>query len=205
MRRWATIGLAVLAATGAAVEWLSSDTAIDADSASKVEVGASHWVTCPVRFTDDCRARLQQRRYATVRMPVRMPGAPDGGDAGLPELPEGPECLSVVDWGACSIEEAAPEDKERPWADIRTSLTPAPAASAYVVPDCRDDAGRWVDMHAPVDCYAVGALGAPDGGPRWFGCNVFPRRWSAGTQCLDAPTGVIWLGDRLEDSLGVTP
>mgnify|MGYP001581088108 CR=1 FL=1 len=38
-----------------------------------------------------------------------------------------------------------------------------------------------------VDCYAIGPLGRPDGGPLWRGCNVIPKELSIGAQCIPAP------------------
>lgn len=54
--------------------------------------------------------------------------------------------------------------------------------SPCVLPACVDDVG-------PVDCLATGAYGLPDGGPRWRGCNVLPREFAVGAECLPAACG----------------
>lgn len=54
--------------------------------------------------------------------------------------------------------------------------------SPCVIPACVDDVG-------PVDCLATGAYGLTDGGPRWRGCNVLPREFAVGAECLSAACG----------------
>lgn len=81
----------------------------------------------------------------------------------------------------------------------RLALQPAP----NMMPDCRDGDGGWDDnagepghIAAP-NCKATGPFGLPDGGPRWAGCNSFPREYMQGPACLPVEASVV-AGDILE-------
>jgi hypothetical protein len=107
------------------------------------------------------------------------------------------DCVEVLRLEDCAFEDCA---KTPGACDVKDAgLAKADrAASKYVIPDCRAPDGGWDDS-AVVDCRRAGVL--LDGGAAWWGCNVFPRAEAVGTQCLDAPTGVVVAGERLEDSL----
>ena len=168
--------------------------------ASDSDGPANRAATCNVRVSDECLAQYPAlKRYETVRFPVIREVAADGGlNFVLPRVlgdPQGiaRECIEVVDWGACDIETCATRpaicaawDAGQPIVRVRT-------ASKFVIPDCRDVDGGWVDNHAPVDCTEL------DGG--WRGCNVGLRTQRTGTKCLDAPSGLVRAGERVEDSL----
>jgi hypothetical protein len=155
--------------------------------------------TCPVRIREECREKYPDlRRYETVRLSVALL---DGGVApekslaiALPDVLS--DCVEVLRLEDCTFEDCV---KGPGACDVKDAgLAKARAASKYVIPDCRTADGSWDDS-AVVDCRRAGVL--LDGGAAWWGCNVFPRAEAVGTQCLDAPTGVVVAGERLEDSL----
>lgn len=86
----------------------------------------------------------------------------------------------------------------RLWAETPPCVLPA----CWVAPDGGWDskAGRAGHPAAP-DCRATGARGLPDGGPRWWGCNVLPAEVAVGTQCLPVECSVL-AGDDPPDVLG---
>jgi hypothetical protein len=184
------LGAALLVAGGiAAGVYVASFDAMDAT--------ALRVATCPVRLREECRAKYpDMKRYETVRLPVAML---DGGALqekslaiALPDVLA--DCVEVLRLEDCAFEDCAAGE-----CDVRDAgLAQARAASKYVIPDCRAPDGGWDDS-AVVDCRRAGVLS--DGGAAWWGCNVFPREEAVGTQCLDAPTGVVVAGERLEDSL----
>jgi hypothetical protein len=168
-------------------------------SLDDVSPAALRVATCPVRIREECREKYpDMKRYETVRLPVAML---DGGDAlekslaiALPDALV--DCVEVLRLEDCAFEDCA---KTPDACDAKDAgLAKARAASKYVIPDCRAPDGGWND-NAVVDCRRARVL--LDGGAGWWGCNVFPRAEAVGTQCLDAPTGVVMAGERLEDSL----
>lgn len=199
MRR--LLALVVLAGGTVAGVYLASTT--DAPGAG----GALRAATCNVRVSDECLAQYPAlKRYETVRFPVLRDVSDGGLSFVLPRALGAPgslarECIEVVDWSACDVDPCATFpavcnawDAGQPVKRVRT-------ASKYVIPDCRGDDGGWVDNHASVDCLRLGY--ASDGGYGWAGCNVMRRADAkpGSTACLDAPTGVVYAGERLEDSL----
>jgi hypothetical protein len=161
-----------------------------------------------VRISEECQADYPGLRpYETLRFPVvRTPLADGGVEILLPRASDKVrgglrECVEVVDWTACDLDNCATFSGVCAKWDAGNPFTRVRSASHFVIPDCRNTDGGWNDNHAPVDCLAAGARGLLDGGPRWFGCNVLPRASATGTQCLDAPTGTVFAGERLEDSL----
>lgn len=86
----------------------------------------------------------------------------------------------------------------RLWAETPPCVLPA----CWVAPDGGWDskAGRAGHPAAP-DCRATGARGLPDGGARWWGCNVLPADVAVGTQCLPVECSVL-AGDDPPDVLG---
>lgn len=173
------------------------------------DAAANRVATCGVRVSDECRAQYPAlRTYETLRFPVRRDVLADGGIQILvphasKAVREGlRDCMEVMDWASCDLDSCATHAGTcEKWEDANP-FTRVRAASKYVIPDCRTDAGTvWDDNHAPVDCLATGAYGLPDGGPRWAGCNVVLRSAATGTQCLNAPSGTVYAGDRIEDSL----
>lgn len=159
--------------------------------------------TCPVRVDPSCAAALGVRLYETVRFPVYREAQSDGGIALVlpPRITRASRCLEVLDWSDCDLDPVATFPAVAAKWDDAVPVTIARSSSRYVIADCRDPDGGWDDKHAEVDCRAIGARGLPDGGPRWFGCNVLPRSVAVGTQCLDAPSGVVLAGERLEGAL----
>lgn len=168
--------------------------------------------TCGVRISDECLAQYPAlRRYETLRFPV-MREVVDGGLAftlpGVLGDPNGVvrDCVDVVDWPSCELATCATYPAVCALWDAGQPVVRVRSASKYVIPDCRVG-GKWEDQlgqdGGPVpDCMGVGLYGLPDGGgPRWFGCNRLSRDSAAGTQCLDAPSGIVYAGERLEDSL----
>jgi hypothetical protein len=164
-----------------------------------VSPAALRVATCPVRLREGCREKYpDMKRYETVRLPVAML---DGGvplekslAIALPDVLA--DCVEVLRLEDCAFEDC---DRHPGECDTRDAgLARARAASKYVIPDCRTADGGWDDT-AVVDCRRAGVL--LDGGAAWWGCNVFPRTEAVGTRCLDAPTGVVVAGERLEDSL----
>ena len=189
-----------------AVLALASGVGVTVYLASTSDGPANRAATCPVRISDECLAEYPSlRRYETVRFPVVREVAGDGGlSFVLPRAlgdPQGlaRECIEVVDWAQCDIETCAARPGVCSAWDAGQPLTRVRSASRYVIPDCRGLDGGWVDNHAPVDCLRRGH--APDGGYGWAGCNVIARNQSAGSRCLDAPSGLVRAGERVEDSL----
>lgn len=86
----------------------------------------------------------------------------------------------------------------RLWAETPPCVLPA----CWVAPDGGWDskAGRPGHPAAP-NCKATGARGLPDGGPRWWGCNVMPAEVAVGTQCVPTECSVL-AGDDPPDVLG---
>lgn len=155
--------------------------------------------TCGVRVSDECLKQYPAlKRYETLRFPV-LRDTSDGGLSFILPRALGAEgaivrgCVEVVDWESCDIDTCAMHPAVCGAWDARQPVTRVRAASKYVIPDCRKPDGGWDDHHAPVDCVEL------DGG--WRGCNVALRSQRVGTQCLDAPTGVVYAGERVEDSL----
>jgi hypothetical protein len=193
MDRVKAFGAALLVAGGIAVGVYF--TGLDT-----VDPTALRVATCPVRLREECRGKYpDMKRYETVRLPVAML---DGGvplekslAIALPDVLA--DCVEVLRLEDCAFEDCA---KTPGACDVKDAgLAKADrAASKYVIPDCRAPDGGWDDS-AVVDCRRAGVL--LDGGAAWWGCNVFPRAEAVGTQCLDAPTGVVVAGERLEDSL----
>jgi hypothetical protein len=193
MDRVKAFGAALLVAGGIAV-------GVYVASFDTVDATALRVATCPVRIREECRAKYpDMKRYETVRLPVAM--LDGGGDAlekslaiALPDVLA--DCVEVLRPEDCAFEDCA---KGPGACDVKDAgLAKVRAASKYVIPDCRAPDGSWDDS-AVVDCRRAGVL--LDGGAAWWGCNVFPRAEAVGTQCLDAPTGVVVAGERLEDSL----
>lgn len=191
MRR--RIAVVILAAGTVVGIYLASPTDAPAGAASM------RAATCGVRVSDECLATYPAlKRYETVRFPVLR----DVSDGGLSfVLPRAlgaqgglaRECIEVVDWAGCDVETCAVRPSICADWDAGQPLTRVRTASKFVIPDCRGTDGGWVDNHAPVDCTEL------DGG--WRGCNVGLRAQRRGTQCLDAPSGIVYAGERLEDAL----
>ena len=167
---------------------------------------ANRVATCPVRISEECQADFPSLRpYETLRFPVRRDLLPDGGVSII--VPRASDkvrsglrdCIEVMDWTACDLDSCATHAGTCEKWDAGNPFTRVRAASKYVIPDCRGDDGGWVDDHAPVDCLRLGY--ASDGGYGWAGCNAVPRSLSAGSRCLNAPSGVVFAGERLQDSL----
>lgn len=165
---------------------------------------ANRVATCPVRISEECQADYPSLKpYETLRFPVRRDALPDGGvsiivprasdkvRAGLRD------CIEVMDWTACDLDACATHAGVCEQWDAGNPFTRVRAASKHVIPDCRGSDGGWVDDHAPVDCLRR----TEDGGSRWAGCNVMPRSESVGASCLNAPSGVVFAGEQLQDSL----
>lgn len=168
--------------------------------ASSSDGPANRVATCHVRVSDECLAQYPAlKRYETVRFPVVREVAADGGLTFVLPRALGAqgslarECIEVLDWASCDIETCAARPGVCAQWDAGQPVTRVRTASKYVIPDCRRPDGGWDDHHAPVDCVEL------DGG--WRGCNVALRSQRVGTQCLDAPTGVVYAGERVEDSL----
>lgn len=191
MRR--LLALVVLAGGTVAGVYLASTT--DAPGAG----GVLRAATCNVRVSDECLAEYPAlKRYETVRFPVLRDVSDGGLSFVLPRAlaAQGSlarECIEVVDWSACDVETCAVRPSICADRDAGQPLTRVRSASKFVIPDCRGADGGWVDNHAPVACTQL------DGG--WRGCNVGLRAERTGAKCLDAPTGVVYAGERLEDSL----
>lgn len=169
-----------------------------ADLADAGIASANRVATCPVRVDPTCAAQLGLRQYETVRFPVFRAVQSDGGlEFVLPPGIRGlGRCIEVLDdWRHCDIDATAtfPAVASR-WGQA-VPLVVVRSTSRHVIPDCRDG-GAW-DDRLVVDC----RMRQPDGGARWAGCNAMPRAQAVGTQCLDAPTGVVLQGERLEDAL----
>jgi len=162
-----------------------------------VSPSAVRVATCPVRVREECRGKYPDlKRYETVRLPVALLDGGSGkpGSLALPDVLA--DCIEVLRLEDCTVDDC---DKYPGACDVRDAgVVRARAASKYVIPDCRAPDGGWDDT-AVADCRRRGVL--IDGGVAWWGCNVFPREEAVGTQCLDAPTGVVVAGERLEDSL----
>jgi hypothetical protein len=170
---------------------------------------ANRVATCPVRISAECQALYPALRpYETLRFPVRRDVLADGGvQILLPKASRATQeglrdCVEVMDWGDCDIDPCASHAAVcAAWIDSNP-FTRVRTASKHVIPDCREADGGWNDNHAPVDCLGTGQFGAWDSGaPEWRGCGVLPRALSTGTQCLNAPSGTVFAGERLEDSL----
>jgi hypothetical protein len=193
MDRTKVLGAALLIAGGIA----AGVYVVNLDS---VDATALRVATCPVRIREECREKYPgMKRYETVRLPVVLL---DGGAAPEKSLAIAlsdalADCVEVLRLEDCAFEDCTkgPDACDAKNAGI---VKAARAASKYVIPDCRAPDGGWDDS-AVVDCRRRGVL--MDGGAAWWGCNVFPRAEAVGTQCLDAPTGVVMAGERLEDSL----
>lgn len=166
--------------------------------------GPTHIATCPARIRPQCAATYGTRRYETLRFPVFVTGTPgnaQGFDVLLPPRSQsvaGP-CIEVMAWADCTLEAvtAGTQAAALAYWVAEIPVLVARSSSSHVVPDCRGADGGWDDAHAPVACQRR----EPDGGSRWAGCNVMPRAQSVGGACLDAPTGVVYFGERWEDSL----
>lgn len=164
----------------------------------------THIATCPARIRPQCAAAYGTRRYETLRFPVFVaatPGDPQGFDVLLPPRSQsvaGP-CIEVMRWADCTLEAVTGGTQAAALAYwvAEIPVLVARSSSSHVVPDCRGADGGWDDAHAPVACQRR----EPDGGSRWSGCNVMPRAQAVGGACLDAPTGVVFFGERWEDSL----
>jgi hypothetical protein len=192
MDRVKALGAALLVAGGIAA-------GVYVANLDDVSPAALRVATCPVRLREECREKYPNlKRYETVRLPVALldGGAPPEKSLAI-ALPEVlADCVEVLRLEDCTFEDCA---KGPGACDVKDAgLTKVRAASKYVIPDCRTPDGGWDDS-AVVDCRRAGVL--LDGGAAWWGCNVFPRAEAVGTQCLDAPTGVVVAGERLEDSL----
>jgi hypothetical protein len=109
--------------------------------------------------------------------------------------------VEVVAWSDCTLEAANAHPGIVATWQAANPFTRVRSASSHVIPDCKGTDGGWVDDHAPVDCLRLGY--AADGGYGWAGCNVLRRADArpGSTACLDSPTGVVYAGERLEDSL----
>lgn len=85
----------------------------------------------------------------------------------------------------------------------RLALQPAPC----MIPNCwgladggwDDNAGEVGHIPAP-NCKATGPYGEMDGGARWRGCNVVPRDFAVGPDCLPVACSVV-AGDVPQDWL----
>lgn len=195
MRRF----LAAVLLTGGTLVGIYVASTTDAPGAG----GALRAATCNVRVSDECLATYPSlKRYETVRFPVLRDVSDGGLSFVLPRALAAKgslarECIEVVDWAACDVDPCATFPAVCAAWDAGQPVTRVRSASKYVIPDCRDalpDGGlQWVDNHAPVDCTEL------DGG--WRGCNVGLRAQRRGAKCLDAPSGVVFAGERLEDSL----
>lgn len=192
-----------------AVVTLTSGAVAAVFLASITDVGpGNRSATCSVRVSDECLAQYPSlKRYEAVRFPVVRSVLGDGGLQFLmPRALGDPnsivrDCIEVLDWATCDLDTCATYPATCASWDAGQPMTRVRAASRYVIPDCRNSDGGWDKNHAPVNCGATGAFGLPDGGPRWAGCNVLPRTNAVGPACLDAPSGNVFLGERLEDSL----
>lgn len=160
--------------------------------------------TCGVRISDECLTQYPAlKRYETIRFPVLRDVSDGGLSFVLPRAlgAQGSlarECVEVVNWADCDLDTCATFPAVCASWDAGQPVTRVRSASKYVIPDCRGLDGGWDDS-AVVDCRRKGV--APDGGTRWWGCNVFPRAEAVGTQCLDAPSGIVFAGERVENSL----
>lgn len=174
-----------------------------ADLADAGVTAPNRIATCPVRVDPSCG--LPVPRYATVRFPVFRDVMADGGIALIfpPRIARAARCLDVRDWSQCDLDPVSSFPAVAARWDAAVPLVLARAASKFVIPDCRTADGGWDERaeRPPVDCRGFGPWGELDGGARWRGCNVTPRRWAVGTQCLDAPTNNVAAYERLEDSL----
>jgi len=171
----------------------------EVDLADAGVLSANRVATCPVRVSDECRGRFGLKRYETVRFPV----VTDAQTATLTNVILPPAaravkaCIEVIDFTQCDVDPIASYPVVAlKWGDPNP-FTRVPGASRFVIPDCRNPDGGWNDAHSPVACLRS----LPDGGAEWKGCNVMPRAESTGGQCLPAPSGVVRLGERLEESL----
>lgn len=162
------------------------------DSANRV-------ATCPVKVSDECRAKFGAKKYETLRFPVFV----DVQSAAVTNIIMPPaakavkSCIDLIDFSKCDLDPVAsfPAVAAK-WGDSNP-FSRVPGASKAVIPDCRNPDGGWNDRHAPVACTRT----QPDGGTAWMGCNVMPRSESNGAQCLNAPSLSVIQGDRLEESL----
>lgn len=160
--------------------------------------------TCNVRVSDECLAQYPAlKRYETLRFPVLRDVSDGGLSFVLPRVLGDPngvvrDCVEVVAWDDCTIDTCATYPAICQLWDASVPVVRVRSASKFVIPDCRGLDGGW-DDNVVADCRRKGV--APDGGTRWWGCNVFPRAEAVGTQCLDAPSGIVVAGERVEDSL----
>ncbi len=161
--------------------------------------------TCGVRISDECLVQYPAlKRYETLRFPVMREVRVDGGLAfTLPQVLGDPDgivrnCVEVVDWASCDLDTCATYPAVCAAWDAGQPVVRVRSASKYVIPDCRGPDGGWDDTSV-VDCRRKGV--GNDGGTAWWGCNVFPRSESVGTKCLDAPSGTVMAGERIEDSM----
>lgn len=197
MRRF----LAAVILTGGTVVGVYIASTADAPSGA----ASMRVATCGVRVSDECLKQYPAlKRYETLRFPVLRDVSDGDLSFVLPRAfaAQGSlarECIEVVDWAACDVDACAAFSAVCGAWDAGQPVTRVRSASKYVIPDCRGADGGWDDGHASVDCLRLGY--ASDGGYGWAGCNVIPRGLSAGSQCLDAPSGVVFAGERLEDSL----
>jgi len=106
----------------------------------------------------------------------------------------GHPCVDFMGFQRCTIRSCTANAQTQAvcakWLDSKPWVRVPAGQTAHVIPDCRDG-GVWDDSLV-VDCLRGG---------EWRGCNVMPRAEASGAQCLDAPSGVVWAGERLEDSL----
>lgn len=175
-------------------------------------VKANAVMTCSVRHRPDGGSS----RYDRVTFPIARTELPDGGldvrvaaslfavptpDGGLRTPAEGRGGFDsrylVMDWATCTTAPC-------PALGCPDILTAEPAVasgpSPWAIPNCFVDGG-WVDEHPGVDCLGIGPYAGRDGGPVWRGCNVLPREYLTGTECLDSPSNVTVAGDSIVKSL----
>jgi len=191
--------LAVVALSGGVIA-----TVYLATSADVTDLAPNRWATCSVRISEECQADYPTLKpYETLRFPVRRNVEADGGITFVvPRASDkvrggARDCVEVVAWSDCTLDPANAYPNITTVWSAANPFTRVRSASSHVIPDCRSPDGGWDDNHAPVDCLRR----TEDGGTRWAGCNIIRRSEASGTQCLDSPTGVVFAGERLEESL----
>lgn len=170
-----------------------------ADLVDAGAVSANRVATCPVRVSPECVARYGVKSYETLRFPVYREALPDGGVIILmpaaSKATDGKllDCVRVKSWQDCDLDPVGtfPAVASR-WGNANPFVL-ARTASKFVIPNCKLPDGGFDHNHAPVDCQPRDA--------GWRGCSVMLRAEAAGAECLDAPTGVVDYGTRLEDNL----
>lgn len=179
--------------------WRPKNTADIADIADAGVNAANRVATCPVKVSDECRAKFGAKQYETLRFPIYLDvvNATTSNVILPPASKAVKSCIDIIDFSKCDMDPVAtfPAVAAK-WGDANP-FTRVAGSSKAVIPDCRNPDGGWNDQHAPVACTRTQV----GGGTAWAGCNVMPRSESNGAQCLNAPSLTVMQGDRLEDSL----